>query len=70
MTAAVVLGIIGAIDVSSSDLSSQATGKTLRIAGTAIFLALVILLAIHLTFIIIEMQGTSEYVVFYIFQPF
>jgi len=60
MTAAVVLGIIGAVDVSSSDLSSQATGKTLRIASTAIFLALVVLLAIHLTFIIIEMQGTKQ----------
>jgi hypothetical protein len=61
MTAAVVLGIIGAIDVSSSNLSSQATGRTLRTASTAIFLALVVLLAIHLTFIIIEMQGIKQH---------
>jgi len=61
MTAAVVLGIIGAVDVSSSNLSSQATGKTLRTASTAIFLALVVLLAVHLTFIIIEVQEMKQY---------
>jgi len=60
LTAAVVIGIIGAVDVSSSNPSSQATGKTLRIVSTAIFLAIVVLLAIHLTFILFEMQSMTE----------
>ena len=42
LTAAVAVGIVGAIDVSSSDLSSQKTGKTLRTVGIIIYLVVIV----------------------------
>ncbi|KAJ7450835.1 hypothetical protein FB451DRAFT_1374592 [Mycena latifolia] len=47
LMAGVALGIVGTVDSTSSDLDEVATGKTLRKAGTAIFLALTCVQAIQ-----------------------
>jgi hypothetical protein len=52
LVAAVALGITGATEYSSSNLSSQNTGNTLRKASAIIFLVVTALLAVHTLFLV------------------
>lgn len=61
LTAAVAVGIVGAIDVSSTDLSSQKTGKTLRTVGIVIYLVVVVLLLAHTLLYINARKNANNY---------
>lgn len=60
MSAAVAVGVVGAVDISSSSESSQALGKTLRIVSVALFLVIVVLMGIHTLLVLKESSGLSE----------
>jgi hypothetical protein len=60
LTAAVAISIVGAIDVASSKLSDQKTGKTLKTAGIIIYLVVLILLFVHTLFYINARRTISK----------